>query len=271
MMRKVVLLVSLLLGVLPVFGQWTNQTLVLRPGWNAVYLEIQPEPRDCDALFAGVPVESVWASNRRFSPVQFIQDPEELVPGQPDWLTYFPPSHLARPTMNLFTMQANRAYLVKLPDNASQVSWTFTGRPVLRQMEWLPDAFNFTGFQVEAVNAPTFQNFLASSPAHAGQRVYRLVNGLWTLVVSPTTARLARGEAYWIFCRGQSAFAGPLELAVEQGYGLDYGRILSERTLTVRNRSAVPGTFTVRRLASAHPPGNDTPASPGKFRSVTSI
>jgi hypothetical protein len=80
MIRKAIFLTFVLLGALPVCAQWTNQTIVLRPGWNSGFLEIQPEPRECDALFAGVPVESVWAWNRRFSSVQFIQDPEQLFP-----------------------------------------------------------------------------------------------------------------------------------------------------------------------------------------------
>ena len=196
-------------------------------------------------------------------PVQFIQDPGELLLGEPDWLTYLPTSHLARATMNLFTLQGNRAYLIKLPDNATQVSWTYSGQPVVRRMEWLSDSLNFTGFPVDAVNPPTFQNFFASSPAHAGQRVYRLVNGLWSLVVSPTSTRLARGEAYWIFSRGQSTFSGPLEVAVEQGDGLDYGRLLTEQTLTIRNKSATTSTFTVRRLTSMLPPSLDYPALAG--------
>lgn len=263
MIPKVLFPVFLLLGVWPACAQWTNQTIILRPGWNSVFLEIQPEPRECDALFAGVPVESVWAWNRRFSPVQFIQDPEQLIPGQPDWLTYLPTSHLARATMNLFTLLGSRAYLIKLPDNAAQVSWTFSGRPVVRRVEWLADSFNFAGFQVDAVNPPTFQSFFASSPAHTGQRVYRLVNGLWSQVVSPTVTRLARGEAYWVFCRGQSTFAGPVGVAIEQGNGLDYGRILTEQTLTLRNNSATTNTFTVRRLTSRPPPSSDTPALAG--------
>lgn len=263
MIRKVALLAAMFAGVLPAFAQWTNQTILLRPGWNSVFLEIQPEPRECDAVFAGVPVESVWAWNRRFTPVQFIQDPEQLIPGQPDWLTYIPTSHLSRATMNLFTLQGNRAYLIKLPDNASPISWTFSGRPAVRRMEWLADSFNFTGFQVETVNAPTFQNFFASSAAHAGQRVYRLVNGLWSLVTSPATTRLARGEAYWIFSRGQSTYAGPLDVAVEQGHGLEYGRILTEQTLTIRNNSATTNTVTVRRLGSRIPPAGDYPALAG--------
>lgn len=263
MIRRVVFLMSMLAGALPGFAQWTNQTIVLRPGWNAVFLELQPEPRECDALFAGIPVESVWAWNRRFSPVQFIQDPEQLIAGQPDWLTYVPASHPARATMNLFTLQGSRAYLIKLPDNAAQVSWTFLGRPTLRRPEWLADSFNFAGFPLDAGNGPTFQNFFASSPAHAGQRVYRLVNGLWSQVVSPSTTRLVRGEAFWIFCRGQSTFAGPLEVAVEQGDGLDYGRLLTEQTLTLRNNSATTNTFTVRQLTSMLPAGNNYPALAG--------
>ena len=97
MIRRAACLLPVLLAALPwpALAQWTNQTIVLRPGWNSVFLEIQPEPRECDAVFAGVPLESVWAWNRRFSPIQFIQDPADLLPGQPDWLTYLPTSHVA--------------------------------------------------------------------------------------------------------------------------------------------------------------------------------
>ena len=263
MIRKIIFLLFVLGAVSPAFAQWTNQTIVLRPGWNSIFLELQPEPRECDALFAGVPVESVWAWNRRSSSIQFIQDPAELVPGQPDWLTYLPTSHLARATMNLFSLQGSRAYLIKMPDNAAQVSWTFAGRPVVRRMEWLPDSFNFAGFHLDPVTGPTFQSFFAASPAHAGQRAYRLVNGLWSLVVSPSVTRLARGEAYWVFCRGQSTFAGPLEVGVEKGAGLDYGHLLTEQTLTLRNKSSTTNTLTLRRLISAAPPGAEHPALAG--------
>ena len=85
--RWIGLLVGLCLFPAITLGQWTTQTIVLRPGWNAVYLEVQPEPRDCDSIFAKLPVESVWGWNRRFTTVQFIQDANQLLPGRPDWLT----------------------------------------------------------------------------------------------------------------------------------------------------------------------------------------
>jgi len=47
------------LGAAPVPGQWITQTIDLNPGWNAINLEVQPEPRDCDAVFGGLQIESV--------------------------------------------------------------------------------------------------------------------------------------------------------------------------------------------------------------------
>src|SRR5258705_13980488 len=108
----------------PALAQWTNQTVVLHQGWNAVFLEVQPEPSDCDTLFAGIPIESVWGWNRTFSSVQYIQDPNALIPGQPNWLTYLPPASTNTVVNTLFTLQGDHAYLIKLAANASPVNWT---------------------------------------------------------------------------------------------------------------------------------------------------
>ena len=76
--------INLLLLLLALAGspraraQWTTQTITLQPGWNSVALQLQPEPADCATVFAGQPVESVWGWNRRFSTVQFIQNPRHL-------------------------------------------------------------------------------------------------------------------------------------------------------------------------------------------------
>ena len=50
-------------------AQWRTQTIQLQPGWNAVHLEVQPEPRILDEVFAGLPVESVWKWDRRFTSI----------------------------------------------------------------------------------------------------------------------------------------------------------------------------------------------------------
>jgi hypothetical protein len=74
-------------------AQWAQQSIPLRPGWNAVFLEVDPRPEACDELFAGMPVESVWDWNRQVDSVQFLQDPASLIPGAAGWLTWFPPGH----------------------------------------------------------------------------------------------------------------------------------------------------------------------------------
>jgi hypothetical protein len=246
------------------FGQWVTQGIQLNPGWNAVYLEVQPANPDCDALFAGIPVESVWAWNRKYSSVQFIQDASQLVPAQPDWLTYLPSDHPARATRNLFALQGARSYLVKLKNGASATTWNITGQPLVRTPDWLPDSYNFVGFPLSTTGAPTFQSFFAGSTAHAGQPIYRLnASGQWQLVSSPSSTAMRAGEAFWIRCQGASTFSGPLQLTTDQRDGLLYGRLLMEQTLRIKNNSTSARTITVQELASLSPPSTNSPLLAG--------
>ncbi len=245
------------------WGQWATQTLTLSPGWNAVYLEVQPANPDCDALFSGVPVESVWAWNRRFSSVQFIQDPNTLVPGQPDWLTYLPADHPARATRNLFGLTGGHAFLIKLKAGAVQTTWTIKGAPVVRAPDWLSDSFNLVGFPLAPGGAPTFQSFFSGSAAHTNQPMYQLnASGQWSLIANPTTTTMQTGHAYWVFCKGASTFSGPVQLALDQPDGLVYGRLLTEETLRIKNNSAAIKTITIQEFGSQAPPTN-TPVLAG--------
>ena len=40
-------------------AQWSTQTITLKPGWNAVFLELElepePEPKDCAMVFKNLP------------------------------------------------------------------------------------------------------------------------------------------------------------------------------------------------------------------------
>ena len=241
----------------PASAQWATQTIQLRPGWNAVFLELQPDPREIDSVFAGVPVESVWRWNRRFNPVEFIQDPTSLVPAQPDWLVFFPTTHPLANQSTLFSIDGCRAYLIKLPDNAAAVTWSVTGTVTARKIEWLSDSFNFVGQILPENNPPTFQTFFNGSAAHNNQAAYRLTpQGTWQQV--PATTAMQRGEAFWIRCNGPSDFQGPLNVTLPQQSGLDYGRVLVEQTFTIKNSSASAKTVHLRRLDSADPPSDST-------------
>src|SRR5262249_27098842 len=153
--------------------------------------------------------------------------------------------------------------MVKLRANTGPVNWTVRGRASVRGVDWLSDSFNLVGFHIDPNLPPTFQNFFASSPAQTGQPINRLsANGTW-VPVSPSTDQLNRGEAYWIQSAGQSGYAGPLSLTFEQGHGLDYGRVLTEQTLTIQNNATSARTITIRQLPSSAPTGLAYPALAG--------
>ncbi len=249
-------------STLTTLGQWATQEITLHGGWNAVYLELQPEPRESAKVFATLPVESVWRWNRRFTPVQFIQDPNTLVAPQPDWLVYFPASHPLANAGNLFSIEGGRPYLIKLRDNLGTLTWTVQGQALVRPIEWLSDSLNFVGFGLPANPPGTFQAFFSGSSAHVNGPVYRLsAAGNWQAITMGTPMR--KGEAFWIRCTGQSTYPGPLSVTLAQQSGLDYGRTLVEQTLTIRNNSRAARTIQIRPLVSANPPAGVLPLKAG--------
>lgn len=253
-----------LLSPSAVQAQWVTQTIVLQPGWNAVWLEVQPEPRECDEVFAGLPVESVWAWNRRFNTVQFLQDANKLIPGQPDWLAYFPVAGGSPLMTTLFAVQGGRGYLIKSTATQS-VTWNLRGRPVLAPRDWIKGSLNFAGFTLDTVTPPTFATFFATSTAHAGQPVFRLqTNGLWEKVANPAATSMRSGEAFWIFAAEQSTWAGPVAVGLEQSSGIDYGRTVPEAVVTLKNLSTTSKTLLLRPRNSEAPTDPSMPALAGQ-------
>jgi hypothetical protein len=248
----------------PARAQWVDQTITLNPGWNAVFLEVQPEPADADLVFANLPVESVWEWNRRSSPVQFIQDPNQLIPRSPEWATWFPEASPNRFLANLFDVRGGRAYLVKI-SGSSSVNWTVRGIPARPDGVWIPDSFNLTGFFVGTAGAPTFSGYFASSPAHAGQQVFRMnAAGKW--VLSTQSAVIERGRAFWVRTVGGSDFAGPVVVELERSAGIDFGQTMEEAEIVVRNQSGTQARTVTLALGNSldPPPGADSsPTSSG--------
>jgi hypothetical protein len=231
-----------------------TQTFTLRPGWNAIFLEVQPQPRDPAAVFAGlddpdsdsVDLESVWTWLSRESTAEFIQDPSEGLYGQPGWHAYFnvPDDDFRSNLTNLYAVLGSQAYLIKIKDDAAEFTWEITGIPSMRKFRWLADSFNMVGFQVDPTAPPSFAAFFAPSPAHAGQAVYRLNNlsGRWEFVPNPAAVNLKSGEAYWVYCEGSSTYQGPLRVDLPMSAGLLSGSALTRHTVTLTNLSYVTRT-----------------------------
>jgi len=213
-----------------------SQSFTLHPGWNAIYLEVAPPVADPATVFAGVPLMSVWTWNPKTTSAEFIQNPSEDAFTRAGWLGYFPVGGPFTSLTNLFAIQANRAYLVRI-SGVSNVPLTVNGRPSARATSWVPNSLNLTGFHVDPGSPPTFASFLASSPAHAGQAIYKLgLDGIWAPL--PASTPINSGEAYWVFCSGASTFTAPAWADLELGDGLDYPQALAEINMTIRNSGA---------------------------------
>jgi len=233
-------------------GTYT-QTFELRPGWNAIYLEVQPDPSEIGAAFAGVPIASVWTYDARFGgKVTGIVDPARGLIDSTGWYGFFAPGRPESALTNLFHLRVNRAYLVKL-EGPVPVQWVVTGKPSLRQVRWEPDSFNLVGFPVDPQNPPSFGSWFEPSPAHAGQAVYRLdPAGIWQPVL-PYFEPIRSGEAYWVYTRGASSYQGPLEVELELSDRLEFGVAGEQSTLTIRNRRDLNTTLAMKMLASSAP------------------
>jgi len=242
-----------------------TQSFALRPGWNAVFLAVQPEPRDPATVFGDLPVQSVWTWLGKDSVVEFITNPSEALWGQPGWCAYFTDPKEAFLT-DLFAILGNQAYLIKI-NGAVDVNWTVTGLPSTRKTKWIPDSFNLLGFHVDPDAPPTFEAYFAPSQAHAGQAAYRLnTQGEWEFIENPGDSTMTSGEAYWVYCEGSSAYEGPLHIVMPNYDGINYGSSLNEHTLTLRNLSETVRTVTLS-LSSTDVPlvYRDYDASSGYF------
>lgn len=235
-----------------------NQTFTLHPGWNAVFLEVDPGETDLDTLFTGIPIASVWMFDPSFSSREFIREQSEELVNRPEWLAHFPAAREESMLNNLFLLQANRAFLIKL-EGTQQVDWHVTGAPQLRYPKWVPNAYNLTGFPVDPVAPATFEDFFAHSPAHAGQPVFRLdAAGNWEEITAPASTLMVSGEAYWVYAEGATDFRAPLSIQISNPNGLYFERGISRLSMTVGNLSAGSGGISL-----VHVPDGD--AMPLKY------
>jgi hypothetical protein len=229
-------------------GHSRTQEIALSSGWNAVYLEVQPADGAPAAVFAGLPVDKVATLFKNPGNQQFVTDPEVNLSKAQGWGVWYAPGLPEAFLKSLDAIDGNRAYLIHAKENCR---WRATGRVTGALAAWQPDAFNFTGFPVSATAAPTFAQFFAGSPALRNQRIYRLVDGRWKLVLQPSAEVMRSGEAFWIYCKGPSDYQGPLRV---EASGQVLGLGLGPADLTLRNEAPHPLTPTIQ-----HVPGDATP------------
>ncbi|MCG6118527.1 MAG: hypothetical protein MEQ07_10120 [Aquimonas sp.] len=248
-LRRFALLAVLALACVPAVAAEVQQTFQLRPGWNAIHVELEPSEKDITRVFAGLPVASVWRYIPNDGGARFIRDPSEGLDNLEGWFSWFPEPRPEAFLSNLFSISANTSYLVRLEGTAPR-ELSVRGRPKLLPTRWQPNSFTLTGLPVSATAAPTFAEYFSVSPAHVGQPIYRLdASGQWQRVTSPATTRVEPGVAYWIHTRGNSRYQGRLGVVLDQSESLEYSAGRDEIRVVLRNLSGLPGSIQVRRIA----------------------
>lgn len=256
-----VVLLPLLAAVRSHAAPVTVQTIALNPGWNAISTTVVPNDATLSTVFAGLPVESVWTYDNETGSPDFVQEVTEEALAKTGWRSWMPTNRIESFQNDLFSLQVNRAYLIKV-EGTNTVNLNLLGRPSFRKPAWKPDAFNFIGFPLDPAVSITFQNFFSPSPAHytnspSGgglQPIYRLnPAGVWTRVAS--TDLMNAAEALWVYCKGGSDYVAPLAARLEWGDGLDFGVDLDSLLLEVGNLRSAAVNVTVRDLnfAGANP------------------
>ena len=221
-------------------AQTHTQSFELRPGWNAVWLEVDPPRRDPAEVFAGLPLHGVWTWADRVSATDFIQNPGDAGWNRAQWLSFFPKDSPESVLSNLRSVLPQRAYLVRLA-GTQPVRWSVAGRPTLRPPNWTPDTYNLRGFPVDPSAPPSFRSFFRPSPAHyeAGtdrlEKIFALgTDGTWSEVAPEAT--MQRGVAYWVHTRGASDYVAPFHLELNTGDVVDFDATDRRVVLDLRNR-----------------------------------
>ncbi len=226
-------------------GEAAQQTINLEPGWNSVYLEIDPGSTDPEQVFAGLPVLSVWTWNPDTSTQQYIQSPDTLIPKDPQWSAWFPPSSPEHVFSDLFAIYGGKSYLVRI-DGQTRVPLTVNGSACLPRTEWKDDSYNFMGFQLVGGSEPFFEDFFSSSTGPDARKIFILgESGQWEQVQFPSMTRMRSGEAFWIYCDGHSEFQGPLSVGTGQHDGLRFGSSMVVQQLRISNNSLSDANVSV--------------------------
>lgn len=89
------------------------------PGWNAVYLEVDPADPSPESVFGGLPVDAVAAYDAPVSGAQFVKNPGVDMSLASGWAVWYAPQRPDAFLSNLYEMQGAKPYLVHATTNAT--------------------------------------------------------------------------------------------------------------------------------------------------------
>ncbi len=244
----------------PASAQWLTQTNNLKPGWNSVYLHIDPSSATIDSLLSADPfnpIQEVWYWQPALPTGQYVNSPQNPTSAGSQWIPWTRQQGTNSPLRQL---TGNGAYLVRV-GGAFNYDWKLKGRPVIPTYKWTLTGLNFIGFPVPAATPPTFETFLAKAPGlQQMAEIYRYQGGEFGVtnparVFAYRTTSVRRDQAYWVRAgENYNQYFGPIQFVQAETAGLRFGTTRGQTQFRLRNTANVPITVTMQALPSEEPP-----------------
>ena len=231
-----------------------EETMMLKNGWNAIYLESTPTNALCDAFFEGAPVERVASyQSDAYSSTRQIADDGSTIDQKPlSYRVWVPGDETAS---TLTALRGGCVYLIYAKD-----VWTttFLGVPAAPRQTWRATSGE-TGFMnLVGVSADT--NASMTAKAYFGEGPFGTANGIayqikGTKESEPTFSKFLNarvtmqgGKAYALTATKDGDWPGVVGV---QGDGVVFGADANYASITVRNCGTTNHVFKFSISASA--------------------
>lgn len=235
-----------------------EETVTLKEGWNAVYLESTPETSACADFFADLPVTRVgcYRSDAYADTAQY--DSEGAVINQKP-VSYYLWLKDKEAVSTFSSLAGGGTYLIYATNTATK---TFFGTPCAPQMSWRESTdkdglVNFAGVSVPAGTEVVAGKYFSEGPAGANATYY-LVGGtgdspsLLSLSIGPRSVKLTGGQAYGVTATRSDEWPGTVRVRGEGlTGGLSFTAGSDQASLLLANMTATTCTVRVSQAASA--------------------
>jgi len=232
-------------------AQCTAQSITLKPGWNAVYVEVSPE-EGAEEVFAKWPVDSVGV----YDPASFLSTRQFAADGGTEGLVSSPILMWNRQYRDASSVERIPAGVVCICFNTNLFKngtfhTTLVGVPAAPRATWHRsdggDVLNYFGFSLQDGATVSPAAYLAGFEELTGDSMLRI--GGITRGATPSRMTfdadetIADGEALLVGAADISDWSGALFVAPQ--FGLDFGTTGVRATLTIRNDGGAPRTVAL--------------------------
>lgn len=246
-------------------GQWLTQSILVKPGWTAVYLHVDASYTNLDTLVGNDPnnpITQIWMWQTAPT-AQFASSPQSPVVPNSQWGVWGRLGVGIQDTFN--ALAPNAAYLV-YSEAATNYTWHVQGVPAVPQYNWTTAGLNFIDFPTVPTNPPMYDSFMSLAPTLQSLAQVFLYQGGNLGPTNPVqlfayhTTPVTRGQAVWI--RTGTVFNnyfGPFSVSLQSAGGVNFGDSVSQFSFQLSNNSDTNVTVSLQLTASETPPAGQTP------------